>query len=224
MCGLQLKRLGCKVTILEKDDSAERASTLAGVGFRANVESLLDQYDVSGVTAAIAASATQFSVFKRPKALVTVSNLKLTSWGHLYRILRANFDGFLSSSCPNPLPSRETDGEARYLVGSRVTELQYADGVVTVRYTDSTNDVESRIDADIVIGADGIHSTVRDLVHLPNKKEYAGYVSWRATVPESSLSKEAAEYFSDAVSVNMLKHTYMLWYSDLFSMSVISIC
>ncbi|KAK6192948.1 ribose-phosphate pyrophosphokinase [Pestalotiopsis sp. IQ-011] len=194
MCGLQLKRLGCKVTILEKDESAERASTLAGVGFRANVESLLDQYDVSGVTAAIAASATQFSVFKRPKALVTVSNLKLTSWGHLYRILRANFDGFLSSSCPDSLPSRETDGEAQYLVGSRVTELQYADGIVTVRYIDSTTGSESRIDADMVIGADGIHSTVRDLVRLPTTKEYAGYVSWRATVPESSLSKEAADY------------------------------
>ncbi|KAF7539825.1 hypothetical protein G7054_g1876 [Neopestalotiopsis clavispora] len=212
MCGVQLKRLGCKVTILEKDGSAERASTHAGVGFRANVEALLGQYDASGVAAAIASSASQFALFKRPKALVTGSNLRVTSWGHLYRILRANFDGLASDSCPSPPAPGETDGEARYLVGSQVTELEYADGIVTVHYIDTVTGLGSRIDADLVIGADGIHSTVRDLVHLPTRKEYAGYVSWRATVPEKLLSKESAEYFADAVSVNMLRQSYMICY------------
>ncbi|KAI1772027.1 FAD binding domain-containing protein [Hypoxylon cercidicola] len=212
MIGLQLKRLGRKVTVLEQDPSSERSSYEAGIGSRTNVEAFLESYDVTGIQAALSSHSSQFGLRTYTKTLITGSNLKVSSWGHLYRILRANFDGLASTSCPEPPPPQGEDGDARYVPGKRVTDLQYSDNIVTIHYTDVTSGKEDHIDADMIIGADGSHSTVRKLVGAPTVKEYAGYVAWRGTVPERLVSKETADYFSDSVSVDLLRRSYLICY------------
>ncbi|KAI0516706.1 FAD binding domain protein [Xylaria bambusicola] len=52
--------------------------------------------------------------------------------------------------------------------------------------------------ADLLIGADRIHSTIRQLVGAPTGR-YAGYVSLRGTINEQELSRQTCEYFSDYV-------------------------
>jgi len=44
------------------------------------------------------------------------------------------------------------------------------------------------IDADAVIGADGIHSVVREALHGPEEKQFANIVMWRALVPAERLA------------------------------------
>ena len=68
-------------------------------------------------------------------------------------------------------------------------------------------------EAELVLGADGVNSTVRRLLHGPNpQKRYAGYVSWRFTVPQKLVSEETARYFADNISFNFLKRSYIVWY------------
>ena len=54
------------------------------------------------------------------------------------------------------------------------------------------------ITADLVVGADGIGSIVRPaLLKTPADPRYAGYVAWRALVPEGELPSVAGEMLSD---------------------------
>lgn len=211
MQGLRLKRQGHNVTILEQDAGSERFSHEAGIGFGANVEEFLRRFDATGLNASIPALSRHFAYRKRPDFLTTRGGLKLSNWIYLYRILRANFDQFASTVCPNPPSPYKEDGNASYLTGKRVTDLQYSHDVVTVYYEDIHDSKRVSIDADLVIGADGLHSCVRGLVHAPATKEYAGYVSWRGTVPEEMVSPETALYFNDRLSFDIMKRTYMVW-------------
>jgi 2-polyprenyl-6-methoxyphenol hydroxylase-like FAD-dependent oxidoreductase len=56
----------------------------------------------------------------------------------------------------------------------------------------------NRIHADLVIGADGIGSAVRrSMLPQDGGPSYAGYVAWRALVPERLLSATAADMLSE---------------------------
>ncbi|RYP93224.1 hypothetical protein DL770_000699 [Monosporascus sp. CRB-9-2] len=212
MHGLQLKREGNDVTILEREPISERSSHEAGVGFRTSVEEFLRRFDETGLTSAFTSDDLQFAYRRRANIFASKMKYKLTSWGLLYRILRANFDGFASTACPQPPPSRKEDGNATYLAGRQVTDIQYADGIVTVHYSDVTSGKAGSVTADLVIGADGVHSIVRELVKAPMVKQYAGYVAWRGTVPEKFLSKATLDYFTNGLSFNLMRRTYIVCY------------
>lgn len=112
MHGLLLKRLGNNVLILEQDPSSERFSNQAGIGFEDNVDEFLNRFDATGLTASLACQFVHIAYPTWPKSMTFKSPRKLSSWGLLYRILRANFDAFSSPACPNPPPPLERDGRA----------------------------------------------------------------------------------------------------------------
>lgn len=210
MHGLYLKRHSSDVVILEQDPSDVRSSHQAGIAFGPAVEELLGQCDDTGVQNCTPAAATRIAYRKREDFKRTNTRRHQTSWGLLYRILRANFDGLVSDAVPNPPPNRPGDGRAEYHAGKRVTKLEYNERAVTVAFVDQDGK-EGSIAADFVIGADGMHSTVRTLLQAPTIKEYSGYVAWRGTVPETEVSPETARYFEHYTTLNLLKHTYIVW-------------
>jgi 2-polyprenyl-6-methoxyphenol hydroxylase-like FAD-dependent oxidoreductase len=207
--GLYLKRHGSNVVILEQDPSSIRSSHQAGIASGPSVEEILPKYDDTGIQSCTPSVATRLAFGKRQwtKEINVVRNL--TSWGLLYRILRANFDGLASEAVPNPPPPRDGDGQAEYRSGKKVTNLLYEGGSVTVTFVDADGNEES-ITPDLVIGADGVHSTVRTLLQAPTTKEYSGYVAWRGTVLEKDLPADVVEYFSSRTSLQFLKDTYIV--------------
>ncbi|KAI1823890.1 FAD binding domain protein [Xylaria intraflava] len=212
MQGLQLKRLGKDVTILERDPSNERSSNEAGIAFGANMVELLRQFDTTGVPVSTPSEFNRFSYRKYSKDYLKKAEQSLSCWGLLYRVLRANFDGFPSAACPNPPGPLKGDGRAEYRSGKLVTALQYRDSAVTVHFEDVTTKKKGTINADLVIGADGVHSTVRKLVLAPAVEQYPGYIVWRGTVPENTVSIETRQYFSKRVCANMLGDSYCICY------------
>jgi 2,6-dihydroxypyridine 3-monooxygenase len=64
---------------------------------------------------------------------------------------------------------------------------------------------------DLVVGADGIHSTVRELVFPGVAPAYAGYVGWRGTLPEDDLPETAAT-LPEALTYFVAPGTHMLSY------------
>ena len=88
----------------------------------------------------------------------------MSSWGRLYRSLR------------DPLPPE------CYRLGMSLQRVeQDADGVTAV-FTDGT-----RVTGDLLVGADGLRSTVREQVLPELAPNYAGYVAWRAMLDESEV-------------------------------------
>lgn len=97
----------------------------------------------------------------------------LTAWGRLYQVLRRAF------------PSE------RYHNGRQL--VSFDQDAAGVRATFADGDV---VAADLLVAADGLRSTVRQLLQPETRPRYAGYLAWRGLVEEASLSPRAlAELF-----------------------------
>lgn len=217
MHGVHLKREGVNVTILEQDRASERSSHNAGIRVDENVNEFLRQHDQTGLQTSLESNANFISVRKHKNLIKADKGTTRywTNWGYLYRLLRANFDGYASKVCPHPPPSKPGDGSAEYLTGKRVTSLQYSDEAVTLHYMEVDTGGEQSITSELVIGADGLHSTIRKLVHAPLScpERYAGFVAWRGAVPRKSVSQATSEFFTGQVSSNFMgQNSYMICY------------
>lgn len=108
--------------------------------------------------------------FDRAGNLVASLPLKqiFTTWGRLYQLLRG------------ALP------RAHYHLGHSLENLSQDAGGVTARFA---NGASAR--GDLLIGADGIRSTVRARLAPDAKPVYAGYVAWRGLADENDLSPSA---------------------------------
>jgi 2-polyprenyl-6-methoxyphenol hydroxylase-like FAD-dependent oxidoreductase len=88
----------------------------------------------------------------------------MSSWGRLYRSLR------------DLLPPHS------YRLGMSLRHVEQDTAGVSAIFTDG-----SRIDADLLVGADGVRSTVREQFLPQVTSNYAGYVAWRAMLDESEI-------------------------------------
>lgn len=89
----------------------------------------------------------------------------LTAWERVYRALR------------DALPPE------RYHRGRGVRSFAQTDKCVTAQFSDG-----AATQGDVLIGADGIRSTVRQQCLPALAPLYAGYVAWRALIPEAAFS------------------------------------
>ena len=94
-------------------------------------------------------------------------NQYLTSWSFVYRHL---VDAF-PADC--------------YHLGKALVDLDLSGSRPVAVFADG-----ERVDGDIVIGADGFRSRVRELVAPGITPQYAGYVAYRGVMDESSLSED----------------------------------
>jgi 2-polyprenyl-6-methoxyphenol hydroxylase-like FAD-dependent oxidoreductase len=67
-------------------------------------------------------------------------------------------------------------------LGKKLTDLDQAGGRVTLHFEDRT-----WVTADAVIGADGVHSIVRDIVVGPDEPIHKGRIAYRAVFPASLM-------------------------------------
>jgi 2-polyprenyl-6-methoxyphenol hydroxylase-like FAD-dependent oxidoreductase len=91
----------------------------------------------------------------------------LTAWGRLYHLLKAALPGDL------------------YRFGAGLRDFEQDQSGVAVTLADG-----SQVHGDILIGADGIRSTIRQRLLPQVRPSYAGYVAWRGLTDEAVLSPE----------------------------------
>jgi 2-polyprenyl-6-methoxyphenol hydroxylase-like FAD-dependent oxidoreductase len=89
----------------------------------------------------------------------------ISAWGHIYRLLK---DALPSSCYCSAMVLDRIEQDAQSVMAI------FADG--------------SRAQGDLLIGADGIHSTVRRQFLPSVQPRYAGYVLWRGLVEEADIS------------------------------------
>jgi 2-polyprenyl-6-methoxyphenol hydroxylase-like FAD-dependent oxidoreductase len=175
--GLLLRRAGWQAEIFERSD-AELAGRGAGIVTHAELRDALrragiDPADDLGVAVEIR------RIFDRDGTLIAERPFPqvVTSWDRMFRLLR------------NAFPA------ANYHLGKEFMRYDESSARVKARFADG-----SEAAGDLLIGADGIRSTVR-AQSLPDAKPlYAGYVAWRGLVPEREISARTHaglfEYFS----------------------------
>ena len=118
--------------------------------------------------------------------LETKTARTMSSWGRLYRSLR------------DPLPAES------YRLGMALREIEQDAGSVTAVFADG-----ARVSGDLLVGADGVRSTVREQFLPDIEPNYAGYVAWRAMLDESDVPPDIrAEIFE--------RYTFCLPDGELF--------
>jgi salicylate hydroxylase len=76
-------------------------------------------------------------------------------------------------------------------LAERCVDVDQSDTHVDVRFASGKS-----VRASFVIGADGIHSKIRERLFGPSRPEFTGCVAWRAVVPMQQLPAEAATMVS----------------------------
>jgi 2-polyprenyl-6-methoxyphenol hydroxylase-like FAD-dependent oxidoreductase len=101
------------------------------------------------------------------------TNRTMSSWGRLYRSLR------------DPWPAQ------CYRLGASLVRVEQNPDNVSAIFADGT-----RVRGDLLVGADGGRSTVREQFLPELQAQYAGYVAWRAMLEESEVPPDIrAELF-----------------------------
>jgi 2-polyprenyl-6-methoxyphenol hydroxylase-like FAD-dependent oxidoreductase len=88
----------------------------------------------------------------------------MSSWGRIYRALR------------DLLPPQN------YRLGMALARVEQDAGGVTAVFADG-----ARIRGDLLVGADGLRSTVREQYLPQAQPSYAGYIAWRAMLDEGEM-------------------------------------
>jgi len=163
LCGLLLQRAGWTVDIYERVDSE-----LSGRG-----AGIVAQYELIERLRKLGLATDQLGVHITTRKILDISGQLtheiecpqvLTAWERVYRLLRDAF----------PVD--------HYHRGRGLTKLEQNEDKVRAHFSDG-----EITDADLLIGADGIRSTVRQqcLPHVAPR--YAGYCAWRALIREQAF-------------------------------------
>jgi 2,6-dihydroxypyridine 3-monooxygenase len=95
----------------------------------------------------------------------------------------------------------------RYHLGEQVVDFSQDGDSVAVRLGDGSHRT-----CELLVFADGIHSTGRGLLMPDVEPRYAGYVGWRGTVREAEMKGEALEALREAIIYYVGSNTHILTY------------
>lgn len=173
---------GSAVTLIER--RTRLGETGAGLQLSPNASRILDQL---GLAKAIHRVATEPErvVIRRIASGKRVGAVELGAFmrerfGAPYEVvLRADLHTIL-------LDAVRARPNVKLLVGRTVTGIESAPSKAIVAL-ESASGAREVIEADVVIGADGLRSTVREALGGSREPAYQGYTAWRASVPRGSV-------------------------------------
>src|SRR5882724_224369 len=185
---IAVRSLGCEVEVLEKSSGLMKDRG-AGIVFQQEVAEFLTRYKVASLESVVVPVRTR-RYLKADGSVAQEGPMPqaMTSWDALYRKLRATF------------------GDDHYHVGVRFAGFDANGHTVTARF-----DGGQEVTCDLLVGADGPGSTVRQQLLPDVRSEYAGYVAWRGVVLEHEAPDLAAE-FAGRFTFFQAPHTHILCY------------
>lgn len=165
------------ITILERSQEHQQKDQGAGIRLSDEVISSITKY--TGLKPEDYNIATQ--CFKLMTATGDVAMQRdvlmwCTSWGQIYQALKKKF-------------VEAGQGKTQYRHGCTLQSLFDTVDTVDVHFTNENGQPETA-EADLVIGADGISSTTRQLLAPETQRMYAGYTIVRGVISASVLSPD----------------------------------
>ncbi len=125
-----------------------------------------------------------------------------TTWVQLFRVLMLAFvegNGEKSTTC-------------KYRYSCSVRDIVQRDGLVEVSTTTDTGEEET-LKADLVVGADGASSKVREILLPEIKRTYAGYVLLRGLVPVEEFSEETRRVTDSSATFCFTRNSQVISYT-----------
>lgn len=164
--GLLLRKAGWDVDIFER---VEGELSGRGAGIVAQPDLIAALKNLALVPGDLGVQVEKRRVFAANGTMMLEGDCPqvMTAWERVYRLLRDAFP------------------PERYHRGKTLQRFDDVGKSVVAHFTDG-----NRIEADLLIGADGLRSTVRQQCLPDSMQLYAGYVAWRALIDERAISPE----------------------------------
>lgn len=187
--GVSLRAVGWQVSIFERSP-AVMDDRGAGIVLQSEMIDLLEGLNLV-TSAEIAVESRSRQYLNRSGGILDSgpSRQFMTSWGALFNSLRRGFPD---------------DG---YHAGFKL--MEFTSGKETVR-TKFENGHERT--GDLLIGADGAWSTVREQLLPEIFPRYAGYVAWRGLVLEKDVPDSLLRTFTDKFTFFQMPQSHILCY------------
>ena len=184
-----LSRAGWDVDVYERV-GAELAGRGAGIVTHDELFSALERAGVT-IDETVGCETRSRITLDRTGRVIAKMPLQqiLTAWGRLYRLVKDVF------------PAK------RYHFNKSLVRIEQSDDMVTAHFADG-----SHATAELLIGADGIRSTVRAQFLPQAKPKYVGYLAWRGLADESAVSAAARRALSDVMGFCLPAGEQMLTY------------
>jgi len=163
LAAIMLQRRGFTVDVFERVES-ELSGRGAGIVAQAELIARLDALGLDTRDLGVLARTRKLLDIEGRTVLTTQCPQVLTAWERVYRVLRDAFPA------------------AHYHRGRGLTSFEQTEAGVVARFADG-----STAEGDVLIGADGLRSTVRGQCLPDAVPLYAGYCAWRALLPESAI-------------------------------------
>jgi 2-polyprenyl-6-methoxyphenol hydroxylase-like FAD-dependent oxidoreductase len=176
LSGLMLRQAGWAVDIYERVDSELSGR---GAGIVAQQELIERLRGLGFATDELGVQITTRKILDAHGHLTHIIECPqmLTAWERVYRLLRDAFP------------------PERYHRGRGLAHFTQGPGSVLAHFSDGET-----VEADLLVGADGIRSTVRQQCLPEAAPKYSGYSAWRAMIAErtfpSDIHRELFEYMS----------------------------
>jgi salicylate hydroxylase len=169
-----LNRRGIEVSIYEA--APELREIGAGVALHANAMKVLRSLGLEDDVRAVA-GRSEWALTRNGKTARVISKTSRAQQGALFgttaaTVHRADLLDVLAHSLPSHTVT----------LGARCVSVEPDGGVAVARLRDG-----SEVEADVIIGADGIHSAVRESLFGPDAPRFTGKICYRSVIPVDSV-------------------------------------
>jgi 2-polyprenyl-6-methoxyphenol hydroxylase-like FAD-dependent oxidoreductase len=166
LAALLLRRAGFAVDVFERVES-ELAGRGAGIVAQPDLIERLRQIGIDCRDLGVQITTRKILDASGRLAGEVVCPQVLTAWERVYRVLRDAFPA------------------EHYHRGRGVSSFEQTETSVVARFSDG-----SAAEGDVLIGADGLRSTIRQQCLPEFAPLYAGYVAWRALIAEAAFAAD----------------------------------
>ena len=188
LAAIMLRPRGWTVDVFERVES-ELSGRGAGIVAQAELIARLDALGLDTSDLGVLAHTRKLLDIDGRTVLTTQCPQVLTAWERVYRVLRDAFPA------------------AHYHRGRGLIRFEQTETGVVAHFADG-----SAAEGDVLIGADGLRSTVRGQCLPDAVPLYAGYCAWRALLPESAIPPAIHRELFEAMTFTLPPGEQCLFY------------
>ena len=188
LAAITLRRRGWEVEVFERVES-ELSGRGAGIVAQAELIAHLNALGLETRDLGVLARTRKLLDIDGRVALTVECPQVLTAWERVYRVLRDAFPA------------------AHYHRGRGLDDFEQSETGVIAHFSDGGS-----AEGDVLVGADGLRSTVRGQCLPDTVPLYAGYCAWRALLPESAIPPDIHRELFESMTFTLPPGEQCLFY------------